>query len=284
MLIGGNVLQNTLKAIILILISIFFVILTSFTAAAFTYNLYAEAPKNVNVGRSFDIKLSADKDQFNDICALKIIAEFNSDSFSVKDICCNGGEAEYSNENGKLTVICLFNNGVEDKKDFLTFSFTAKTGQNSSSQTINFSCTEAVDTNLNNVDVTVKNNVLIDINKSSSASSKTSENTKNSSFKISDKISSKSASSSKSKKNTGSSKSENKNSNAPHSTNSASEAENGESQADDTNLPEVGYLSDNNNTTNYVIAGIGIGVSVAAVIFISYKIGNKNKSGDKFKE
>lgn len=281
MSIGGNVLQNTLKAIILFLISAFFVIFTSSTAVASTYGLSAEAPKSVNVGRSFDIQLSADNGQISNICALKIITEFSCENFSVKDIYCNGGEAEYSNENGKLTVICLFNNGIENEKDFLTLSFTAKTGQNSSRQTININCTEAVDNNLNNVNIIVKNSISIDIIKSTS--SNVSENAKNGSLKLSEKISSKSTSSSNSKRNTVNSKSENKNSKSSHSSNSILESENGELQANNTNLPEVGYLSDNNNTTNYVIAGIGIGISVTAIIFISYKIGNKNKSVNKFK-
>lgn len=233
------------------------------------YDIKITSPDSVNVGKSFTAYLSLPTDQAHNISALKIIIEYSNDNLNFKGADCPQGETDYCDENGKVTVICLFTDGIPDGDSFLSLSFTARTEQSGSRQKMYFQCTEAVDNSLKSLSVSVTDSLEIEITKSTSD---TNPSVRANASKYGDtngggKTSSKNVSSK-----TGAAGS--KNSSGRDKSNSKSERQYEEENPD---LPSIGYLANNNGKSGYLFAGIGIGFSVVAVIFISYKVGRTDR-------
>lgn len=232
------------------------------------YDIKITSPDSVNVGKSFTAYLSLPTDQASNVSALKIIIEYSNDNLNFKGADCPQGETDYYDENGKVTVICLFTDGIPDGESFLSLSFTARTGQNGSRQKIHFQCTEAVDNSLKSLSVDIKDSLDIEITKSTSDKN-LSEKVNSSKYGDTNR-GGKTSSKNNSSKKSGSGASGVKNSRIKDKSNSESEKE---YEPDNSDLPSIGYLSNEDGKSGYLLAGIGIGFSVVAVIFISYKIG-----------
>ena len=142
-----------------------FSILHVFAAQA---ELSAVCPGSVNIGRSFDVTVSMNGSA--DIDAIQFSVSYDRNYLSFKSASAvQSGELSTYDENGKLGVIFL-KNGVIEKGDLITLSFTAKTGNSSSRQKISFEFVEAVDSGFNDKKIGMTDSVSIDIIKASDSS------------------------------------------------------------------------------------------------------------------
>lgn len=224
----------------------------------------ADCPESVGIGRSFDISLSADG--AGSVEALSLTVYYDEDALNFKTASCSDGKVSYSEKSGRVKLICLFNSGLGSKSDFLKLSFTAKSGQDSSTQKISFVCDEAVDSNLNYTNIGISEYVSIDIVKASSASS---SGRKTGAGSSSSKVKNNSISSGKKDRS-------NTVKNKDDSDDEKAEDYHGDdifAQAADDTLPSIGFMAENSPKYGTVIAGIGIGIALSVIVFIAYRLG-----------
>lgn len=247
---------------------IFFVLFLNCEIVAFVAQsgITADCPESVGIGRSFDISLSAVG--AGSVEALSLTVYYDEGALNFKTASCSEGKVSYSEKSGRVKLICLFNSGLESKSDFLKLSFTAKTGQDSSTQKISFVCDEAVDSNLNYTDIGISEYVSIDIVKASSANTASSSGRKTSSGSSSSKAKNSISSGKKDRSNTVKNKDDSDDEKAEdyHSDGIVTQ------DADDT-LPSIGFMTDSNPKYGTVIAGIGIGIALSVIVFIAYRLG-----------
>ncbi len=265
----------------IILILLFYC--SEIVAYAAQNGIVADSPESVGIGRSFDVSFSAVG--AGSVEALSLTVYYDEGAFNFKTASCSDGEVSYSEKGGKLKLICLFNNGLESKSDFLKLSFTAKTGQDSSTQKISFVCNEAVDSNLNYTDIGISEYVSIDIVKGSSTNTASSSGRKTGAG----------GSSSKAKKNNSSSgkntKDKNNRSKAGRNEDNSYDEKAGDYHSDgifaeaaDDTIPSIGFMPDNSPKYGTVIAGIGIGIALSAIVFIAYRLGRTEGKREKSSE
>lgn len=152
---------------VILSISLMLAVLCPMSVSAESVKISAEADESVHIGRSFDINLKSNN---SDLAAAYIIVSFDFDYLSFKSAKAGtNGEVTVKESDGTVDIICLYSSGLSDE-DFLTLTFTAKTGNNSSTQKVFVTCSEAVDVNLNTLSPMNINDIEVDIIKSSSDS------------------------------------------------------------------------------------------------------------------
>lgn len=270
--------KKVIKISMTVILTIILSFCTSILASASECDIKISSPDSVNVGRSFVINFSLPNQQAVNISALKIVAKYSGENLNFRSAECAQGEVDYHNENGEVTLICLFTDGIRSGDNFLSLSFTAKTGQDGSKQKLSFQCPEAVDNNLNSMSASITGSINIEITRSNSEKGSSSwvSGSKGNSSKSSEKSSAKSSSSPKASSKISGGWYESSTTGVD-----ADMEEPTENIAE--SLPSIGYLSSDNGKNGYLFAGAGIGLSVAVFIFIAYKIGRADRdksSGD----
>lgn len=275
---GNAMVIKIIKYVVLTFISIILICFYTISTAAQQIDISVNTPINVNVGRSFNVNFTVTNDCGN-IAALKFTVKYSDENLSLKGAeCALNGEVKFYAENGTATVICLFSDGLKTPDNFLTLTFTAVTGQSAGTQVIELKCTEAVDTGLNDITVAITEKVEIDIIRSSSeaAEGSTQNSQRSSGSNVSSKSSAASSLTSKSQSSAVSRSSADK----LKDNTSIFEFENdnifNEFDTED-DYPSVGYLLDENSKMKNIFAGIGIGVSVMIILFVTFRIGQMSR-------
>lgn len=269
--------QNKIKFsrhFVVILLSMMIMNFCVFDVFAESASIVVEAEESVNVGRSFDVNFNLDGNI--EIYAFMFEIEYNQDYISFRDAIIseqNGGEVEFYTEGGVTTVICLFSDSIQSG-NFLTLQFTAKTGNNPSSQTISFKCNQAVDADINDASVNMTENINIEIVKASSNSS-TSSSIKSGST---NKTTSSNSKSSATSKNESSSKDKNSSINASNRIYADTEesyifVESEEGVLNSNSELGINYLDKSDSNIKYVMAGAGLTASLFLFLYIAYRMG-----------
>lgn len=267
--------NKIIKYFSLIFISIIFISLNLLSVSAETASISITAPESVNIGRSFNVNFVVDNASVK-ISAIKLTIKYNEEYLSLKSAqCASQGEVQFYADNGTTVLICLYTKGIPTSDNFLTLTFTAKTGQSSSNQAIEFICNEAVDTDLNDASVTLTNKVSIQVIKSgddNSGGSLTSRSATSSSrtSSISSKTSSQNSKTSTSKGNVYESQTELSGNIIKNEDNYYTEDE---QNSGENGLPSFGDISGNNSKMHYILSGIGIGVAVVVLLLLAFRVG-----------
>ena len=279
--------KKRLVMTVTLIIAIIAILYSSISAYAAQPELIADAPADVAVGRSFDVNFSSDFNKLQDISAIEIKLYFDKNNLSVKGTSTNNGEIKFYDSGGCVTVIALFENGITENSPIFTVTFTAKSGQDNSSQHITAEFIQAVNSSLNDVDFSITEKLNINITRTSSSQSEknTTQNSKSGPTSRSANSKSSGTSSNSSRKNSSGS--------ITDSTEKNSDYENTTSSFEDDlernygSLPSVGNLNGDSNSVKYMIIGGVLSFCIISVILIAYRIGKisaENKINEEKKK
>lgn len=269
-LVGGeNMTLKHIKTFVAVILPLLLILLSRQSVYADKLDVTLSYPKEVQSGRSFEIKINLNSDV--DIGAVQLSVSYVESNISFKSVQCQSGESYSYEEAGKTEIICLFSNGVSSG-ELATISLTSQSGSNGS-QTIDFSCVQAVSLDLNEVDVNIENSAVIEIVSSSSGGKSNSvSHSKTTSSRQNISSSAKSSASKNSAKSSeilssGKSYSDTLDSNIKGD----SVIQYGNSRED------VGYLTQGDKKVSYVMAGVGITLSVLLILFVVFRAGQMSK-------
>lgn len=289
--------KKLFQSVSLILLILLITVYCISSSAISTYKFEILSPESVKVGSSFDVKITSKSR--SSLKAVKMCISYDSNYISVKSIE-NNQQCEITkvNDNGKLSLIILFNETLSDG-EICTVTFTAKLGVASSNQCILFDVTEAVNDDLSDAVVTLPESVTIKTLKNSDVSSADIQNrtvqTPVQSGNTSSKTSSSSSSNRLSSKNSKSEKSASSGSNSKSAKDkSVKNNSSGNNQSID-NTTSITQPDEESNDIDLkikedkgklVFAGVGLTLSVIGVFFVVYRLGQisgkKNKSAKLF--
>ncbi|MBQ1517120.1 MAG: hypothetical protein IIZ46_02835 [Clostridia bacterium] len=260
---------------ILTTICVFFCCTINVSAAG--GHISANTPETVNIGRSFTVALHLENDK--PVKSVWIRFKFDSEYISFSKVDSPLKCDLYKNKNtGEAEVICLFKETVE-QGDIINMTFTAKTGNDSSIQTIEIELVDAVTNDLEKADLSVDNSVEIYIERKSSLSQ-------------SDPVSRKS--SVVSEKSTSSKKFETSSKKIIVSSQDKKESDNIHiiEELSDSDIESKYYTSSrsmsealnySDSRIKYILSGAGIAIAVIGILFGMYKLG-ETKSRSTYSE
>lgn len=298
-------LPKMLSAVILIIFSI---VINTVSVSAAQLEILVKSPDTVNIGNSFEIVFSADRN--TNIKVIRITVGYDSNYISFRAINkIQSGEINYNSQNNETDIIILFDDTLKSG-DIFKLQLTAKTGNKSSEQKIKFEVLESVDKDLKDMSVKISGSIDIKIIKKDEQSSSKKNDSSNGNGTVSPKSSTANAKSSGSSKssNTSSAKTSSKsNSSRVYSNVSKNEfsdnlSENIETfeeteeeffENDKDNTTSVshfresenmGNLNLKNDSSKYVLAGVGGTLSVIGILLAAYRLGqlsNRKPESDK---
>lgn len=244
--------------------------LSIFHAYADSPEITIDYPESVGIGRSFDVNLNLNNSI--DITALMLEVDYNEDFLSLKDVLSNtGDEVDFFVENGIANVIYLSPDSIE-AGNFLTLQFTAKTGNDSSIQEISFTCLQAVDSNINDVDLSLSESINVEIikanNSQNNETTKRSVQSDKSNSSKSKSVSSKTTSSKKSNSVT-----ENNERLYPETQSSCENPESMFLSSDYEVTSGIELVNDSDLKIKYVLAGVGLASGFFIMIFVAFRFG-----------
>ena len=259
------------------------------TAYANAGHISANAPETVNIGRSFNIVLSLESTE--PVKSVWVKFKYDSEYISFSKVSSPVKADLYHNEDsGEAQVICLFKDAVK-QSDIINITFTARTGNDPSTQIIGIELIDAVTNDLEKADISVDDSAEIYIERKSSLSQSDHVSRKNTA------VSEKSTSSKKLNAFSNSNDSTRSNQNSrkydtAHSIQAASDID-GESEYYTSSRITSERLYYSDNKIKYLLSGAGITIAVIGILFGVFKLGEaksrstyivQNKTNDKDEE
>ncbi|MBQ2604406.1 MAG: hypothetical protein II589_05170 [Clostridia bacterium] len=253
-------------------------------ASAYGGYISANAPETVNIGRSFNVTLTLDSSK--PVKSVWIKFKFDSEYISFSKVSSPIKADTYHNTNdGEAEVICLFKDAVT-QSDIVSMTFTAKTGNESSTQTIFIEIVDAVANDLEKADLSGDESVEVYIERKTSLSQNESTQKKSSYVSHSSTASKKAVTSSK---NEIQSHKDNISSVKKYDT-----THNIETTSSVTEENELNYeihsqitsekLNYSDSKVKYILSGAGGTICVIGVLFGVYKLGETKSRSTYMKQ
>ena len=262
------------RTVVFFLISIIIVLLP-LPAYSYDYTFSAQMPEDVNSGRSFDISVTYNGDK--PLSGIWFDVQYDNEYFSFRQFTSNDCISDYTDSDGKLSLICLFNKPAYSGET-MYFTFTSKTGVPSGEKIFQFYCTQAVSSDLENIDTAITPSLSINVTRKSDSSVTKTETSRRTSTNTSVKTKASSSKTNEASSKTTKSKTSSEFSSAidKHEENSSyiSETQYGTDVSSSVNQTVRLYKQE--SKSELVIAGAVGMLAVIGIIVGLYKIGKLN--------